>query len=105
MRGFIFNWTAYFWKLIGGLFRSKLDFLRGEYTFTEVGCFEHVIDTPNKNGNIDNFPQKVWLNIEQKPNPSEDEVNSGISIRRREDVVLRLDIKSVPCKVKWFIIM
>ena len=95
------NWLAGFWILIGGFFRKRLDVIRGEYTFEELGCQSHEISIMTE----DCTPQKVWLLAEQsKTSDPEVECNMVSSYRRDNGIVLHANIESAPCTVKLFII-
>jgi hypothetical protein len=101
------NWLAGFWLLIGGFFKKRLSTITGSTTFTETGCVEYFIDTPDGWNRLEFSPQKVWFTVQQ-PSELDTEIEdcNMITMHRDDDGVwLMGTINHVPCKVTWFILV
>lgn len=101
------NWLGGFWACLGGFFKKRLSVITGSHTFTEIGCVDYFIDTPDGWNRLEFQPEKVWFTVEQPDDLGEEGENCNmLTMHRNEDGVWLLGtINHAPCKVTWIILV
>lgn len=86
-------WMDGFWKVIAGCFRHKNEVQVQQHTFTEVGCQCIIPETE--------FPvQKTWFTLEQSSDTSK--WNRANATWEEGQLIIHVDVESIPCTIKWF---
>lgn len=86
-------WMDGFWKVIAGCFRQKNVVQIEQHTFNELGCQAIMPAT--------DFPvQKTWFTLEQSSDTSK--WNRANVSWDEGQLIIHVNVESIPCTVKWF---
>jgi hypothetical protein len=99
------NWLGGFWALLGGFFKKRIGVITGSTTFTETGCVEYFIDTPDGWNREEFSPQKVWFTCAQPDTTDIEDCNMVTMHRDDTGVWLMGTVNHAPCKVTWIILV